>query len=148
MMQSSSLTASRRATGKLFTARTHFINHSCSAALKRKHLRADGAKAICRTAIERPRGLLEQKVRSVRGGRQNPNPPLSQPSSLLFFLTLSQVQNNQIPCSPRPEQTGADGRWIGAGKIGQSFRAAARQKNCQVHHVKAQRREFGPSGVS
>lgn len=30
---------------------------------------------------------------------------------LLFaFSTLSQVQNNQIPCSPRPGQTKADGR--------------------------------------
>lgn len=151
MMQSSSLTANRRTTGKLFTARMYFINHFCSAALKSKHLRADGAKSLCMTAIERPpKGLLKQEVRSVRIEQaEGARIQITSVSTLLFaFLTLSQVQNNQIPCSPRPEQTKADGRWIRADKIGQSFRAADRQKNCQVHHVKAQRREFGPSGVS
>lgn len=151
MIQSSSLTANRRATGKLFTARMYFINHFCWAALKRKHLRVDRAKSLCMTAIERPpKGLLKQEVRSVRIEQVEGARILitSVATLLLPFLTLSQVQNNQIPCSPCPEQTKADGHWIRADKIGQSLRAADRQKNCQVHHVKAQRREFGPSGLS
>lgn len=103
------------------------------------------------TAIERPpKGLLKQELRIARieqadGARIR----ITSVATLLFaVLTISQVQNNQIPCSPRPERAKADGRRIRADKIGQSFRAADRQKNCQVHHVKAQRREFGPSGVS
>lgn len=102
MRQSSSLTANRRTTGKLFTARTHFINHFCSAALKRKHLRADRAKSICMTVIERPpKGLLKQKVRSVRIEQaEGAKIQIASVSTLLLaFLTLSQVQNNRIPCS-------------------------------------------------
>lgn len=54
MTRSSSLTPERHATGKVFTARIYFINHFCSAALKRKHLHADGAKSLCMSATERP----------------------------------------------------------------------------------------------
>lgn len=93
MMQSSSLTANRRTTGKLFTARMYFINHFCSAALKRKHLRTDGAKSLCMTAIERPpKGLSKQEVRSVRieqaEGARTQITSVSTPP-LRFFDTLA-----------------------------------------------------------